>query len=70
LPIDIHEETPFELKEGDYIINEHGSYFINTPLNPWSYEKFHELIGLSNIASHEIFNPLIVPAYKDLKGWL
>jgi hypothetical protein len=64
-PIDIHEETPSELgKEDD--INEHGSYIMNTSLNPHSYEKSPELIGLST-TTHEIFNPLILSVTKDFK---
>ena len=66
LPIDIHEETPLELEREDYI-NEHASYFINTSSNPCSYEKFPESIGLSNIATHEIFNPLILPVHKNFE---
>jgi hypothetical protein len=52
-------------KEDD--INEHGSYFINTPSNPCSYEKFPESIGLSNNATHKIFNPLILLVHKDFE---
>ena len=66
-PIDIHEETPLELEKEDNI-NEHGSYFMNTPLNPCSHDKSPELIGLSNIATHEIFNPLILFVDKDFEG--
>jgi hypothetical protein len=66
LPIDIHEETPLELKKEDDI-DEHGSYFINISSNPCSHEKSLDLIGLSNIASHEIFNPLILPIHKYFK---
>ena len=65
-PIDIHEETPLELKKEDDI-NEHGSYFMNTSSNPCSHEKSPESIGLSNIATHEIFNPLILPVHKDFE---
>ena len=63
-PIDIHEETPLELEKKDNI-NKHGSYFMNTSSNPYSHEKSPELIGLSNIATHEIFNPLVLPIHKD-----
>jgi hypothetical protein len=59
LPIDIHEETPLELEKEDNI-NEHGSYFMNTSSNPCSHEKSPESIGLTNIATHEVFNPLIL----------
>ena len=56
LPIDIHKESTLELEKEDYI-TEHGSYFINTSSNPCSHVKSPESIGLSNIATHEIFNP-------------
>ena len=69
LPIDIHEETPLELEKEDNI-NGHGSYFMSTSSNPCSYEKSSELIGLSNIATHEIFKPLFSLFIKTLKGWL
>ena len=65
-PIDIHEESTLELEKEDYII-EHGSYFINTSSNLYSHEKSPELISLSNIATHEIFNPLILPVHKDFE---
>jgi hypothetical protein len=64
-PIDIHEETPSELEKEDDI-NEHGSYIMNTSLNPHSYEKYLELIGLST-TTHEIFNPRILFVTKDFK---
>ena len=60
LSIDIHEETSLELEKEDNI-NEHGSYFMNTSSSPCSHEKSSELIGLSNITTHEIFNPLMLP---------
>ena len=66
LPIDIHEETTLELEKEDDI-DEHGSYLMNTSSNPCSYEKSPELIGLSNIATHEIFNPLILLVHKDFE---
>ena len=62
-PIDIHEETTLEPKKEDDI-NKHGSYFMNISSNPSSHEKSPESIGLSNIATHEIFNPLTVPVHK------
>jgi hypothetical protein len=65
LPIDIHEESTLELEKEDNI-NEHGRYFINTPLNPCSYEKSPESIGVST-TTHEIFNPLILPVHKKFK---
>ena len=64
--IDIHEESPLELEKEDDI-DERESYFMNTSSNPCSYEKSPESIGLSNIATHEIFNPLILPVYKDFE---
>ena len=65
-PMDIHEETPLELeKEND--IDKHGSYFKSTSLNPCLNEKSLESIGLSNIATHDIFNPLILPVHKDFE---
>ena len=63
LPIDIHEETTLEPKKEDDI-NKHGSYFMNISSNPCSYEKSLESIGLSNIATHEIFNPLVLLVHK------
>ena len=65
-PIDTHEETPLELEKEDNI-NEHGSYFMNTSSNPCSYEKSPKSISLSNIATHEIFNPLMLPVHKDFE---
>ena len=65
-PIDIHEETPLELEKEDNI-NEHESYFMNTSSNPCPHEKSPKLIGLSNIATHEIFNPLILLVHKDFE---
>ena len=65
-PVDIHEETPLELEKEDEI-DEHGSYFMNTSSNPCSHEKSPESISLSNIATHEIFNPLILPVHKDFE---
>jgi hypothetical protein len=65
-PIDIHEESALELEKEDDI-DEHGSYLMNTSSNPCSHEKSPESIGLSNIAIHEIFNPLILPIHKDFE---
>jgi hypothetical protein len=61
--INIHEETPLELEKKDDI-DEHGSYFMNTSSNSCSHEKSPELIGLSNIATHEILNPLMLHVHK------
>ena len=62
-PIDIHEETPLELEREDDI-NEHGNYSMKTSSNLCSHEKSPELISLSNIATHEIFNPLVLSIHK------
>ena len=56
---DIHEESTLELEKEDYI-DKHISYFMNTSSNPCSHEKSPESVGLSNITTHEIFNPLIL----------
>ena len=60
--LDIHEESTLELEKEDDI-NKHGSYFMNTSSNPCSHEKYPESIDLSNIATNEIFNPLILPIH-------
>jgi hypothetical protein len=65
-PIDIHKEIPLEFEKEDDI-NEHGSYFMSTSLNPYSYEKSPDSIGLSNITTHKIFNPIILPAHKNFE---
>jgi hypothetical protein len=65
-PIDIHEETLLGLEKEDDI-DEHGSHVINISLNLCSYKKSPESIGLSNIATHEIFNPLMLPIHKDFE---
>jgi hypothetical protein len=52
-------------KEDD--IDEHGSYFINISSNSCSYEKSPKSIGLSNITTHEIFNPLVLSVHKDFE---
>ena len=64
--LNFHEESTLELEKEDDI-NEHGSYFMNTSSNPCSHEKTPKSIGLSNAATHEIFNPLILPVYKDFE---
>ena len=65
-PIDIHEETPLELEREDDI-NEHGNYSMKTSSNLCSHEKSPELISLSNIATHKIFNLLVLPVHKDFE---
>ena len=62
----IQEETSLELEKEDDI-DEHGSYFMNTSSNPCSHEKSPESIGLSNISTHEILNPLILFVHKDFE---
>ena len=52
-------------KEDD--IDEHGSYFMKTSSNPCSHDKSPELFSLSNIATHVIFNPLVLPIHKDFE---
>ena len=64
--LDIHKESILELEREDDI-NEHGSYFMNTSLNPCSCEKTPKSIGLPNITTHEIFNPLILLVYKNFE---
>ena len=64
--LDIHEESTMELEKEDDI-NEHGSHFMNTSSNLCTYEKSPESIGLSIIATHEIFNPLILHVHKDFE---
>jgi hypothetical protein len=64
--LDIYKESPLEV-ENDGDINEQGSYFINTSSSPCSYEKAPDSPSLSNIAPHEIFNPLMLPIPTDFK---
>ena len=63
--LDIHEESTLEHEKEDYI-DEHGSYFMNTSSNTCSREKSPKPIGLS-IATHEIFNSLILHVHKDFE---
>jgi len=48
-------------------INEHGIYFIATSFTPCSYEISSQSIGLSNITTFEISNPLFLSIYKNFK---
>ena len=48
-------------------INEHGIYFIATSFTPCSYATASQSIGLSNITTFEIFNPLFLSIYKNFK---
>jgi hypothetical protein len=41
-PVDIHEESPLELENEDYIINGHESYIMNISSNSCLYEKSPE----------------------------
>ena len=63
LPIDIHEETTLESKKEDDI-NKQGSHFMNISSIPCSHEKSLESIGLSDIATREILNPIVLPVHK------
>jgi len=61
--LDIYVESLLEVEnDGDF--NKQGSYFINTPSILCSYEKSPYSLSLSNIAPHEIFNPLMLPVPK------
>jgi hypothetical protein len=64
--VDIHEKSTLGLEKEDDI-NEHGSYFMNTSLNLCSHEKSPKLIGLSNITTHRIFNPLMLLVHKNFE---
>ena len=56
--LDIYE-SPLEVEnDGDF--HELGNYFFNTPSIPCSYEQSPDSLSLSNIVSHEIFNPLLL----------
>ena len=61
-------ETPnIQIRDEDNI-NEHGIYSIPTLFTPCSYETSSQSIGLSNIATFEISNPLFLSIYKNFKG--
>ena len=63
---ELHPSVFFsEIEEDD--IKEHESYFINTSLKPCSYETSPDSIGVSSIATLEIFNPLTLSVYKNFK---
>ena len=60
-------ETP-NIQIGDKDnINEHGIYFIATSFTPCSYATSSQSIGLSNITTFEISNPLFLSIYKNFK---
>ena len=63
LSMDIQEDSTLESEKEDDI-DEQGSYFMNTSSNPFSHKKSPKPIDLS-IATHKIFNPLILPVYED-----
>jgi hypothetical protein len=64
--VDIQEKSILEHEKEDDI-NEHESYVLTIPSNLCSYEKFSKLICFSNIITHEIFNPLILPVHKTFE---
>jgi hypothetical protein len=64
--LDIYDKSTLEVgNDGDF--NEQGSYFIKTPSNPCSYEISPDSLSLSNIAAHEIFNPLMLLVPKNFE---
>jgi hypothetical protein len=48
-------------------IHECGNYSITISLKPCSYETSPNSIGLSNLTTLEISNPLILSSYKNFK---
>ena len=64
-PIDIHEETPLELKKEDDI-DKHGSY-LETPHQIHAHIRNFLNQLVSNIAAHEVFNPLILFVPKNFE---
>jgi hypothetical protein len=48
-------------------INERGNYSITISLKPCSFETSLNSIGLSNLTTFEISNPLILSSYKNFK---
>jgi hypothetical protein len=48
-------------------MDESGNYFITISLKPCSYETSPNSIGLSNLTTIEISNPLILSSYKNFK---
>jgi len=60
-------ETP-NIQIGDEDnINKHGIYFIATSFTPCSYATSSQTIGLSNITTFKISNPLFLSIYKNFK---
>ena len=68
---DLDETNPREILNiqiGDEDnINEHGIYFIATSFTPCTYETSSQSIGLSNITTFEISNPLFLSIYKNFQ---
>ena len=60
------ETLNIQIRDEDNI-NEHGIYFIATSFTPCSYETSSQSIGLSNITTFEISNPLFLSIYKNIK---
>jgi len=60
----IHKESISEIEDEDDI-NEHKIYSITTSSKPCSYETSPNSTSLSNIPTHEISNPLMLPVPKD-----
>jgi len=48
-------------------INEHGIYFIATSFTPCSYLISSQSIGLSDITTFKISNPIFISIYKNIK---
>ena len=64
--LSIHEKSSLEF-ENERNNSEHGSYFINTSPSPCSYKTSPQSIGLSNLTTFEICNPLFLYIYKMFK---
>jgi len=60
------ETVNIQIRDEDNI-NEHGIYFKPTSFTPCSYVTSSQSIGLSNITTFEISNPLFLSTYKKFK---
>jgi len=60
------ETLNIQIRDEDNI-NEHGIHFIATSFTPCSYATSSQSIGLSNITTFEISNPLFLSIYKKFK---
>jgi len=60
------ETLSIQIRDEDNI-NEHGIYFVATSFAPCSYATSSQSIGLSNITTFEISNPLFLSIYKNFK---